>query len=223
MPACAQCGKDNPLGTTFCGHCGASLTATGAKPAGHTTLAAKEAMHEIKAQPRPARPEPRISTPPPIAKSRGGLEFIPWSDLTPGQRIGRVGAILIAVFLVYFFLRTILRGLLSRSPVAQPAPVSENSQLPLSDADRKDGIESLCKVFQIYGMPKKPEDAAQSAKNASELFKLAGNQSHDRSLFILGALASEFQRNTLRGSDCAQAGVPLGIADPGDTPNPSAR
>ncbi len=177
-------------------------------------------MHEIKAQPRPPRPEPRIPPPLAINKNKGRVEWIPWGDLSAGQRLGRLGAILIAFFLVYFFLRGILRGVISRSGVRQPAPVAETSEVPLTEGDRKDGIESLCKVFQIYGTPKKPADAAQSAKNAAELFKLAGNQSHGRSVFILSSLAREFQTRALRASDCAQAGVPLGIADPGDTPNP---
>jgi hypothetical protein len=221
MPACGQCGKENPAGTTFCGHCGASLAAP-AKPASRNPPAAppSQAMHEVKAQPRPPRLEARIPPPPPINKNKGRIEWIAWSDLSAGQRLGRAGAILIAVFLVYFFLRAIVRDLVFRPGESQPAQVAETPQVPLTQGDRKDGVESLCKVFQIYGMPKKPDDAAQSAKNAAELFKLAGNQSHDRSVFILNALAREFQTGALRGSDCAQAGVPLGIAEPGDTPNP---
>lgn len=82
----------------------------------------------------------------------------------------------------------------------------------MTDGDRHDGIESLCKVFQIYGIPKNEKDAAGSAKNAAELFKLAGNQSPERTTYILTTIAEEFRSGKLKEPDCAQAGAPIGTA-----------
>ena len=83
----------------------------------------------------------------------------------------------------------------------------------MTDGDRRDGIESLCKVFQIYGIPKSEQDATGAAKNAAELFKLAGNQSPERSMFILTTIAGQFRDGTLKAVDCAEAGAPIGSAD----------
>ncbi len=89
----------------------------------------------------------------------------------------------------------------------------------MTEGDRKDGIESLCKVFQIYGIPKNEKDAAGAAKNAAELFKLAGNQSPERSMFILTAIAGEFRAGKLKGTDCAEAGAPIGTVENSVSPN----
>ena len=86
----------------------------------------------------------------------------------------------------------------------------------MSESDRKDGIESLCKIFQIYGIPKNQQDAVGAAKNAAEMFKLAGNQSPERSRFILTAIAEDFRAGTLTGNDCAQAGAPIATAGAAD-------
>lgn len=90
----------------------------------------------------------------------------------------------------------------------------------MTDSDRRDGIESLCKVFQIYGLPKNEQDAAGAAKNASELFKLAGNQSPERSLFILTTIVGEFRSGKLKDTDCAEAGAPIAtVGNTTDSPN----
>ena len=103
-----------------------------------------------------------------------------------------------------------------------PAPAAEGSNAPITEGDRKDGIESLCKVFQIYGLPKNDKDAAEAAHNAAELFKLAGNQSPERSTYILTSIVGEFRGGQLGQADCAQAGAPIPTnpADSTDTSSP---
>jgi len=64
-------------------------------------------------------------------------------------------------------------------------------------------------VFQIYGLPKNDHDATEAAHNAAELFKLAGNQSPERSEYILNSIVQEFRAAKLGQSDCAEAGAPL--------------
>jgi hypothetical protein len=208
MPACPQCGKDNPEGTGFCGYCATPL------PVGK-----KIVSPQIRGGSPPPQPEPRKSdlrssilrTPTPAAggKGRGGLELIPWSELSSTQRAGRAAVALIALFLIFFFLRATLRGLVGSHESAEPAPAMQGSNAPITDGDRKDGIESLCKVFQIYGLPKNDKDATEAAHNAGELFKLAGNQSPERSDYILTSIVQEFRGGKLGASDCAQAGAPL--------------
>jgi hypothetical protein len=58
-------------------------------------------------------------------------------------------------------------------------------------------------------LPKNDHDAAEAAHNAAELFKLAGNQSPERSTYILTTIAHEFRSGKLSGEDCAQAGAPI--------------
>jgi hypothetical protein len=178
--------------------------------------------HEVKTQAAPAKvfkPESRLqpgraqtslSPPPGDGKAKGGsIEWLPWGELSAGQRAGRAAAGLVVLILIFFFLRGMLRGVSSSNtgPSEQ-----QGSGVAMSESDRKDGIESLCKVFQIYGIPKNPQDAAGAAKNAAELFKLAGNQSPERSRFILTAIAEDFRAGTLTGNDCAQAGAPISTA-----------
>ena len=67
----------------------------------------------------------------------------------------------------------------------------------------------MCKVFQIYGLPKNDHDATEAARNAAELFKLSGNQSPERSAYILNAVVAEFRGGKLGQADCAEAGEPL--------------
>jgi hypothetical protein len=235
MPACRQCGKQNPEGTAFCGYCAATLAAP-SKPPGAPTPnpspgaaakmppepAASILKHEVKPQAAPAKvfkPESRLQpgraqTPPPPppgdSKAKGGsIEWLPWSELSAGQRAGRAAAGLVALILIFFFLRGMLRGLSSSNTGATE---QQGSAVAMSEGDRRDGIESLCKVFQIYGIPKNQQDAAGAAKNAAELFKLAGNQSPERSRFILTAIAEEFRAGNLNGNDCAQAGAPISTA-----------
>jgi hypothetical protein len=223
MPACGQCGRDNPEGTAFCGHCGYPL----AKPAGKPSSSQLKpginpvSLPSVKPPPPPPAPPPKMlrkpevrmqtfATPPPSdeGKGRGGFEWIPWSELSPGQRAGRSVALVVAVLVILFFLRGMLRGVVGGGGTAGTAP-SAQSASALSEADRKDGIESLCKVFQIYGLPKNDKDAAEAASNAAELYKLGGNQSPERSAYILSAVVAEFRGGKLSQPDCAEAGYPL--------------
>jgi hypothetical protein len=229
MPACRQCGKQNPEGTVFCGYCAASLAAPSTKPAVQSgapaakpSIAAQPKVldpapsspkHEVKPPPaRMLRPEVRSQPPPPPpADSKGkAIEWLPWSELSAGQRAGRAAAAVVGLLLIFFFLRGILRGMGSSNSSAS-AP--QGSEVAMTEGDRKDGIESLCKVFQIYGIPKSEQDATGAAKNAAELFKLAGNQSPERSMFILTTIAGQFRDGTLKAVDCAEAGAPIGTVD----------
>ena len=96
---------------------------------------------------------------------------------------------------------------------------------PITEGDRKDGIESLCKVFQIYGLPKNDSDANEAAHNAAELFKLAGNQSPERSNYILTSIVGDFRSGKLGQADCAKAGAPIptNSEDSPDNSNPDIR
>ncbi len=171
-------------------------------------------------QPKPFKPEirtPVIHTPgpPPSSdggeeKSKSGFELIPWSELSPAQRAGRSIAAGVVLLLIFFLVRGMWRGLGgSMWGSSGTASSAQGSGAPVSEGDRKDGIESLCKVFQIYGLPKTDQDAAEAARNAAELFKLAGNQSPERSAYILTTIAHEFRSGKLSQSDCAEAGAPI--------------
>ena len=239
MPACRQCGKQNPEGTAFCGYCAATLAASSKPPVApspNPSIGAQAKTppeptasilkHEVKTQAAPAKvfkPESRLqpgraqtppSPPPGDGKAKGGsIEWLPWGELSAGQRAGRAAAGLVVLILIFFFLRGMLRGVSSSNTGASE---QQSSAVAMSESDRKDGIESLCKVFQIYGIPKNQQDAAGAAKNAAELFKLAGNQSPERSRFILTAIAEDFRAGTLTGNDCAQAGAPIATAGAAD-------
>jgi len=243
MPACRQCGKQNPEGTVFCGYCASSLGAPSkapvaplskpavapppnpsigaqAKPPPEPT--ASILKHEVKpaaVPPTVFKPESRLQpgraqTPPPApppadAKAKGGsIEWLPWGELSAGQRAGRAAAGVVVLILIFFFLRGMLRGVAS----SNQSTSDQQGTVAMSDNDRRDGIESLCKIFQIYGIPKNQQDAIGAAKNAAEMFKLAGNQSPERSTFILTATAEEFRAGKLQGNDCAQAGAPISTA-----------
>ncbi len=136
-----------------------------------------------------------------------------------GQRAGRVVAGGIVVFLILFFIRGMLHGLIGSSG-SGPAP-SADSNPPITEGDRKDGIESLCKVFQIYGLPKNDGGATEAVHNAVELFKLAGNQSPERSTYILTSIVGEFRGGKLGEADCAQAGAPI-ATNPQESPDNSS-
>jgi hypothetical protein len=107
------------------------------------------------------------------------------------------------------------------SGASVPAISADGSNAPITDGDRKDGIESLCKVFQIYGLPKNDSGANEAVHNAVELFKLAGNQSPERSTYILTSIVGDFRGGKLGQADCAQAGAPI-PTNPSDTPDNSS-
>jgi hypothetical protein len=227
MPACGRCGKENAEGTVFCGYCASPLTQPVAdpfqssKPGGRPIVAP-----QIRGgSPPPSSPKPEIrppafqtSAPSGAGRGKGGFELFPWSKLSTGQRAGRVGAGAIALLLILFFVRGILHSLI-RSNASGPAPTADGANLPIAEGDRKDGIESLCKVFQIYGLPKNDSGATEAVHNA---VKLAGNQSPERSTYILTSLVGEFRGGKLSEVDCAQAGAPLAkVASPGAGSSPS--
>ena len=93
------------------------------------------------------------------------------------------------------------------------APSAQSTGTPITEGDRKDGIGSLCKVFQVYGLPKNDHDATEAVRNAAELFKLAGNQSPERSEYILTTIAQEFRSGKLSQRDCAEAGAPIATTE----------
>lgn len=91
----------------------------------------------------------------------------------------------------------------------------------LSASDRNDGLQSLCSVFQIYGIPKTDSDADAAAKNAAQMYKLAGNQSPARTAIILKQLAHEFSAKQLTASDCAAAGQPVQAVSTDESSGPA--
>ena len=235
MPACGQCGKENPEGTAFCGYCATPLTrpaadiaAQSSKPGGRPIVAPQIRGGSSSPQPKPSKPEirtPTFQTPPSSGgggRGKGGFELLPWSELSASQRAGRVVAGVVLLFMVFFFLRGILRDVTGSRGSSASAPAAEGSNAPITEGDRKDGIESLCKVFQIYGLPKDDKGATEAAHNAAELFKLAGNQSPERSTYILTSIVGEFRGGQLGQADCAQAGAPIPTnpADSTDTSSP---
>ena len=216
MPACGQCGKDNSEGTVFCGYCAAPLISA-TKPARRPIVAPQiRGGSPLPASPaNPPKPEIRTpafqtSAPSGAGRGKGGFELLPWSELSTGQQAGRVGAGAIALFLVLFFVRGTLHSLIG-SNASGSAPPADGANLPIAEGDRKDGIESLCKVFQIYGLPKNDSSATEAVHNAVPLLKLADNQSPERSTYILTSLLGEFRGGKLGEADCAQAGAPLAV------------
>ena len=214
MGACSQCGKENPEGTAFCGFCAAPLLKSGADPAGLKAgnPIPSSSIRGGTTPPKPSKPEirtPTFSAPPPPQKGKGGFEWIPWSELSSTQRAGRSVAIAVVALLFIIFVRVLLGSLAGGHGAGTSVTTEEGSNPPITEGDRKDGIESLCKVFQIYGLPKNEHDASEAAHNAAELFKLAGNQSPERSSFILGTIVGEFRSGKLGKSDCEAAGAPL--------------
>jgi hypothetical protein len=161
---------------------------------------------------------PAWSAPPIDGKSKGGrIKLLPWSELSAGQKGGRAAAGVVVLLLILFFMRGVLRDLFASNQSA----ASQTSEGPLTDNDRKDGIASLCKVFQIYGIPEDQKNAVGSVKNAASMFKLGDDQSPERSFFILSLIAGEFSAGKLSDQDCAEVGEPLAkVASPraGSTP-----
>ena len=235
MPACGNCGKDNPEGTAFCGYCATPLMQSvtdpvgqSSKPGGRPIVAPQIRGGSPPPSPPPSSPrpiKPEVRTPASSSsgggggkKGKGGFELLPWSELSSGQRAGRIAAGAVVLFLILFFLRGMLHSLGGSGSASMPAPAADGSNAPITDGDRRDGIESLCKVFQIYGLPKNDSGANEAVHNAGELFKLAGNQSPERSKYILTAIVGEFRSGQLGQGDCAQAGAPIAV-NPTDTPD----
>ncbi len=125
------------------------------------------------------------------------------------------------LLLIFLIVRVVWRGLGgATSGTTENAPSAQSSGVPITEGDRKDGIESLCKVFQIYGLPKNDHDATEAAHNAAELFKLAGNQSPERSAYILTTIVREFRSGKLSQPDCAEAGAPITTTQEGTDNSP---
>jgi hypothetical protein len=151
---------------------------------------------------------------------RKGIELIPWSELSPGQKAGRGAVVVVIVIIVLAALRGVGGMFSSRGGVQGPSEASQNEAV-LSSSDRNDGLQSLCRVFQIYGIPKTDSDADAAAKNAAELFKLAGNESPARSAVILGQMAHEFSAKKLTANDCAAAGQPVQAVSTDESSGPA--
>ncbi len=220
MPVCRQCGKENAEGMAFCGYCATPLARPAVNPVSPPPI------RGLSPQPKPFKPEirsPVIHTPNAAPPSGGGggeekakskFELIPWSQLSAAQRAGRAIAAGIVLLLILFLARGMFRSLgRATSGATSGSSASglsaQTSGVPVAEGDRRDGIESLCKVFQIYGLPKNDHDAAEAVHNAAQLFKLAGNQSPERSTYILTTIAHEFRSGKLSGDDCAEAGAPI--------------
>lgn len=169
----------------------------------------------IKLQKAEARPTGRAGAPQAAGAAKTQIEFLPWSQLSGAQRMGRIGLVALGIVVIFFVIRGVTAYLHPGGVVVKPTiqQTEQPKQALLTPEDRKDGVRSLCKVFNIYGMPKSASDAAEDATNAGELFKLAGNQSPGRSAFILTTLAQEFQAGKLGASDCSAAGTPLDSSD----------
>ena len=124
MPACGQCGKDNPEGTAFCGYCASPLMTPAAirLRSRRSRVAGRLWPPQIRggsppappSSPRPFKPETR--TPHFVVKRRrrqkrqGRIRVAPMERTFPGQRAGRVAAGAIVLFLIFFFLRGMLRS-----------------------------------------------------------------------------------------------------------------
>jgi hypothetical protein len=208
---CGKCGKENSEGVSFCGYCAAPMNADAPAPEQmYTPLQRPDSSHSGARHSMPR--ELRLSMDNATAEEKkGGIEWIPWSELSSGQKAGRLLITLLVLALGFAVIRIALGFALTRHGGAQnPAPSADAG--PLSASDRSDGVQSLCKVFQIYGMPLTPNDADAAAKNAQELFKLAGSESPGRSAFILTTLAHQFQAGKLNADDCAAAGEPVSVS-----------
>ena len=132
-----------------------------------------------------------------------------WSEFSPEEKVGTLISLpLVVLFLVLFF-GGMLNGLTGERGANEGASPEERWNAPITKSDRKEGIESLCKVFQIYGLPKNAKDATEAAHKAADLFELASNQSPERNDYILTSLVGQFRGGKLTQSDCEQVGAPL--------------
>jgi hypothetical protein len=213
MPACGQCGQENPAGTTVCSNCATPLAAD-AKSAGDTV--APSQVHKVVFTPPPAPKQvkrPASIPAAPAAKSGGGIEWIPWSEMSGAQKAGRAGAIGVAILVVLFMMRMFFGG--AKSSVETVIGVrAQPSEPPLTDADQADGLASLCQTLKIYGIPKDDNEAADVARHSEDLFKLPGDRSVARSIFVLTTLAHEFQTGALAMSACPAPSASNEIPNP---------
>jgi hypothetical protein len=205
MAACGQCGRQNPDGTDFCGFCAAPLNPAGAS---ESQASAKSPRPQPKSPPEFRRPM-ADSHAVAAAERKGGIEFMPWSELSGGQKAGRVVVLALAAAVVLVAIRGVFEMVSSSRAGGESTSAKQAADAALTAGERKDGIQSLCKVFQIYGVPKTEADADAAAKNAAELFKLPSDQTAERSAVILQAIAREFSRGKLKAADCAAAGEPM--------------
>ena len=196
MPACPKCGSNNPAGAGTCQNCAASLT-----------------NEETYRAPTPPKPPPKRAAPPPPPPPppKSGFQWIPWGQLSSGQKLGRAVALAVAVLVVFLIGRSVFRLIAGGSPaeVTSPAQPGKGPVVAMSDVDHAAAIVSLCKVFQIYGMPKDDNDAYATAKNASEMFKTIGDHDQQASMDLFAAVATEFSTGHLTDRDCAAVGQPM--------------
>ena len=205
MPACRQCGKENPGGTTVCVYC---ATLVSADPKVTAESEASSQVHKVVFSPPPLaakRIGPIQSAPPKPSK---GIQWIPWSELSGGQKAGRAIAAMLAVVAILFLLRTFLGRLKLPGDQTVATTTAQSSEPPLTAADRADGLASICPTIKIYGLPKNDDEALNVANHSEDLFKLPGDRSVARSIFILTSLAHEFQRGSLAMSACPPPSAP---------------
>jgi hypothetical protein len=151
-----------------------------------------------------------------------GIELMPWKDLSTAQKASRLAVAGVGVVLLALAVHGFIGMIGGSSGPAGVKSAADSAAAAMGESERKDGIQSLCKVFQIYGLPKSAGDADAAAKNAAELFKLPGSEPQARSVAILTQIAHEFSDGKLKAADCAAAGEPLptSAANGGDSDSP---
>jgi len=192
MLACKKCGKPNPEGNLFCGSCGSPLS-TQAGP----TPAAGEGASPVTS--RPSRPS---ST---GVSARKRIEWIAWSELTTGQKFGRVVAIALASAVVLVVVALVAKRLLPTA-LSSVRPHTAKVTLPPPTAKEKtEAVTLLCQVFAVNGMPADDAQAIAAANSAEELFGTKVSQSPQRVRFVLATVAHEFSAGKLGAGDCSEA------------------
>jgi hypothetical protein len=216
MPACRQCGKENPGGTTVCIYCttpiAGDLKASAASEA--------SSVHKVVFTPPPPLKRVAPVQTAPASKPNKGIEWIPWSELSGGQKAGRAIAALLAALVIAYLLRTFLGG--AKSPVGTSiAPNSQPTEQPLTAQDRVDGLASICPTLKIYGIPKNDDEALNVARHSEDLFKLPGDRTVEHSTSILTALAHEFQSGSLSMNACPPPPAAAGANQMPSSPPPA--
>jgi hypothetical protein len=113
MRSCPRCGKQNPEGNVFCGSCGSALTS--GDPAAERAV---ESAAEVQLSRRTITPAPYAYEAPTVEserRRRRGIEFIPWRELTPGQKLGRSIALLLLASILIGILWTAANFLFDRA------------------------------------------------------------------------------------------------------------